>query len=575
MRVVKPQLVRRAEIGEAEVRTRELEQVLEQTGEAVIVKDLNAVVTYWNREAASLYGYSAREAVGQPLRKLHAADLSDADYAKIIERIRAGKPSSASTERRKKSGEVVRVALKTTPLLDAQGKLVGEITVARDVTALHYTEEALRAAQATLEARLAAIREANRNLSREIAARRKADAAMRRNNRALAATVRQLESFHRDGEAMSRMAELLQSCTQRDEAYAIVRETAAQLFPDSAGSLFIYRESRDVLEHAATWGSGRVPDATLAPDECWALRLGNPHFAPRKGSIRCRHAHESAPSYVCMPVQGQGQILGLLHVALEVNPRSMRPARDVEQRLRALTDRVGPALANLKLRDALRVLALHDSLTGLYNRRYLEDALKRELHRATRSGKPVSMIMIDIDHFKRFNDTFGHDAGDFVLSAVAKSVTRNIRPSDLACRYGGEELAVVLVEADFDCAMQRAEKLRLAIRETNLTHRGQTLPAPTASFGVAVYPRHGANLAEFMKAADEALYRAKQQGRDRVCAAEATPPPPRERGPLRRLRRRQAFSFFVASISGPRMSIGTGKTMVEFLSPAICVRVCR
>ena len=184
----------------------------------------------------------------------------------------------------------------------------------------------MRAAHATLKARLAAIREANRNLSREIAARRKADAAMLRNNHALAATVRQLESFHRDGQSLSRMAELLQSCTRRSEAYAIVRETGAQLFPNSSGSLFIYRESRDAARACrARWGSERSPDATLAPDECWALRLGSPHFVPRKGEIRCRHAHEDGMSYVCMPVQGQGQILGLLHIALEVGPRTHAP----------------------------------------------------------------------------------------------------------------------------------------------------------------------------------------------------------------------------------------------------------
>jgi diguanylate cyclase (GGDEF)-like protein/PAS domain S-box-containing protein len=524
MRVVKPLVVRGTGNGASEGHARELEQVLEQTGEAVIVKDLNAVVTYWNREAAALYGFSAQEAVGQPLRKLHAADRSEADYARILDRIRAGVPTSSCTERRKKSGEIVRVALKTTPLLDTQGKLVGEITVARDVTALHRTEETLRAAQATLQARLAAIREANRNLTREIAARRKADAAMRRNNQAMAATVRQLESLHRAGEVLSRMAELLQSCAQRVEAYAIVRETGVQLFPDSSGSLFIYRESRDVLEHVTTWGSGRAPDATLAPDECWALRLGSPHFVPRKGTIRCRHAHEDAESYVCMPVHGQGQVLGLLHIALEVSPRSMRPARDAEQRLRAMTDRVGPALANLKLRDALREMALRDSLTGLYNRRYLEDALNRELHRAERSGKPVSVVMIDIDHFKHFNDKYGHDAGDFVLSAVGRAITKSIRPSDIACRYGGEELAVVLSEANLECARERAEQLRLAIRDTNLTHLGQTLPAPTASFGIAVYPVNGTKPADLLKAADQALYRAKQEGRDRVCvAAEAAP----------------------------------------------------
>jgi len=524
MRVVKSLVVSETGNGQAEARARELEQVLEQTGEAVIVKDLNAVVTYWNSEAANLYGYSAQEAIGQPLRKLHAADLSDADYARLLDRVRAGKPTASSTERRKKGGDLVRVALKTTPLLDAEGKLVGEITVARDVTALQRTEEALRAAQATLQARLTAIREANRNLTREIAARHKADAAMRSNNQALGATVRQLESFHRDGEVLSRMAELLQSCTTRPEAYAIVRETGAQLFPDASGSLFIYRDSRDALEHVTTWGHGPVPEVTLAPDECWALRLGNPHFVPGKGTIRCHHAHEDVASYVCMPVQGQGQVLGLLHIAVEVNPRTMRPSRDAEQRLRALTDRVGPALANLKLRDALRELALRDSLTGMYNRRYLDDALSRELYRAERSGKPLSVVMIDIDHFKIFNDKYGHDAGDFVLSGVARAIMKNIRPSDIACRYGGEELAVVFADTDLECARERAEVLRLAIRETNLTLLGQALPAPTASFGVSMYPTNGAKPVDLLKAADKALYRAKQEGRDRVCtAAEAEP----------------------------------------------------
>ena len=521
MRALKPQMVPGAGTWQAEARARELEQVLEQSGEAVIVKDLDAVVTYWNREATSLYGFTAEEAVGQPLRRLHAADLSDADYARIQERIRSGVATSMSTERRKKNGDIVRVALKTTPLRDVDGNLIGEITVARDVTTLHRTEEALRAAHATLKARLAAIREANRNLSREIAARRKAEAAMLRNNHALAATVKQLEAFQCDNQTLSRMAELLQSCTRRGEAYAVVRETGAQLFPSSSGSLFIYRESRDLLEHVSTWGSGVEPDATLSPDECWALRLGSAHFVPRGGEIRCRHASEETASYVCMPVQGQGQILGLLHLALEIGPQSLRPAADTEHRLRAMTDRVGPALANLKLRDALREMALRDGLTGLYNRRYLEDALNRELHRAERNRACVAVLMIDIDQFKHFNDKYGHDAGDFVLSAVSRAVTKSIRLSDIACRYGGEELVVVLCEADLACALERAEEIRAAIRSTHLRHLGQTLPAPTASFGVAAYPQHGTKPTDLLKAADQALYRAKQEGRDRVCAAAA------------------------------------------------------
>jgi diguanylate cyclase (GGDEF)-like protein/PAS domain S-box-containing protein len=524
MRIAKAEMSGDTKKGQFDLITHELVQALEHIDDAVIIKDLNAVVTYWNRAAASIYGFSAQEAIGHSLRQLHAADVSDADYARILERVRAGIPTSTTTERRKKGGEIVRVAIKTVPLLDSRGKLVGEITIARDVTALHRSNEALRAAQTNLQGRLAGIRDANRNLTREIAARHKTDAEMRRNNNALAATVRQLESFHRDGEALSRMAELLQACTEYAEAYAIVRETGEQLFPESAGSLFIYREPHDLLEYACSWGSARSPVRTLAPDECWALRLGSPHYVPLKGAIRCRHTHEDVQSYVCMPVQGQGQVLGLLHIAVDVSPGNSRPARDTERRLRAMTDRVGPALANLRLRDALREMAVRDGLTGLYNRRYLEDVLTRELHRAERNGKSVSVVMIDIDHFKRFNDKFGHDAGDFVLSTLARAITKSIRPSDIACRYGGEELVVVLAEADLNCASGRAEQLRVTIRETNLIHLGQTLPSPTASFGVAVSPANGTGPAALLKAADQALYRAKEEGRDRVCVASVLEP---------------------------------------------------
>ncbi len=527
MRMVKTDAVRGAGItgtrALSEARARQLEQVVEQSGESIVVKDMNAVVTVWNREATALYGFTTEEAIGRSLRELHAADLSEADYARILARIRAGKPTTSTVERRKKNGEIVRVLNKTTPLVDAQNRLIGEITIARDVTELRRTEEALREAQANLTAKLTAIRDANRKLAREVAARRKTETDLRDGHAKLEASVRQLESLQHDDQMLVNMAELLQSCAQRDEAYAVVREVAGKLFPGVVGRLYIHRESRDVLEHVATWGREQTPENGFTPDECWALRLGRPHTVQNQGAIRCRHAQGSAPSYVCMPVQGEGQVLGLLHLELDINDDDKaQRAEGTPRRLRALVDRIGPSLANLKLRDSLRVLALHDPLTGLYNRRYMDDALKREAHRVKRSNKPLSLIMIDIDHFKRFNDTFGHDAGDFVLSAVAKIITKNVRPTDIACRYGGEELAVLLPEADLECAMGRAELLRVALREASLTHRDQVLPAPTASFGVSEYPAHGENLEDFIKASDRALYRAKQGGRDQVCAAETT-----------------------------------------------------
>ena len=171
----------------------------------------------------------------------------------------------------------------------------------------------------------------------------------------------------------------------------------------------------------------------------------------------------------------------------------------------------------LKLRDALREMALRDGLTGLYNRRYLEDAMTRELNRAERNRTAVSVIMIDIDHFKRFTDKFGHAAGDFVLNAVARTIASSTRASDIACRYGGEAPAVMLADADLQSARERAEQMRQAIRGIDLNRLGQTLPPPDRIFGPAVYPQHGTTAGDLLKGADRALYRVKQEGRDRVC----------------------------------------------------------
>ncbi|MSQ52892.1 MAG: diguanylate cyclase [Betaproteobacteria bacterium] len=505
-------------------RAMQLEQVLEQSGDSVVVKDLNAVVTYWNREATNIYGFSTEDAIGRPLRELQAADMSEAQYDALLARIRAGKPTSCTAERRRKNGEPVWVALKTTPLTDLQGRLIGEITVARDITAIHLAQEALKNAHANMEARVEAIREANRNLSKEVGSRRKTEGALRDANGTLESTVQRLESFHRDGEALSRMAEVLQPCVQRDEAYAVIREAGEELFAGVRGALYIFRESHDALEQVASWGPESEPEGVLVPDDCWALRLGRPHHVRVEGLIRCRHVAADRPYYACLPVQGQGQVLGMLHLEVNMSREIPREARDaLERRMRAVVDRIGPALANLKLRDSLRSMSLRDALTGLYNRRYMDDALQREIHRVGRSGKPVSLIMIDIDHFKRFNDTYGHDAGYYVLAAVAQVLPKNLHSSDLACRYGGEELTVVLPEASLACAIERAGILREAIRALSLRHREQTLPVLTASFGVASFPGHGANATELMKAADQALYRAKHLGRDQVCAAEDPP----------------------------------------------------
>jgi diguanylate cyclase (GGDEF)-like protein len=177
------------------------------------------------------------------------------------------------------------------------------------------------------------------------------------------------------------------------------------------------------------------------------------------------------------------------------------------------------ALANLKLRETLHQQSIRDPLTGLFNRRYLEESLNREIHRALRTERSLAVVMIDVDRFKQFNDTFGHDAGDAVLRELGTFLQTHVRTSDIACRYGGEELTLIFPDADLEDAAHRAEALRQGIKELEITHRGQTLDQITISMGVSACPDCGTDGDDLIKAADAALYRAKKEGRDRTVVA--------------------------------------------------------
>ena len=177
------------------------------------------------------------------------------------------------------------------------------------------------------------------------------------------------------------------------------------------------------------------------------------------------------------------------------------------------------SIANIRLREALRTQSVRDALTGLYNRRYLEEILEREVRRATRASQSLGILMIDLDHFKNFNDTYGHDAGDAVLRETGASLTKGIRAEDFVCRFGGEEFVVILPTANVEAACARAERLRLKMKELTVLHQGKSMGMLTISVGVAVFPEHGSSPKELMAAADAALYEAKRNGRDQIAVA--------------------------------------------------------
>ena len=167
--------------------------------------------------------------------------------------------------------------------------------------------------------------------------------------------------------------------------------------------------------------------------------------------------------------------------------------------------------------------SLHDPLTGLYNRRYLEEHLQRELLRGERRHRPLTVVMLDVDHFKRFNDRHGHAAGDALLAKVGQTLREMVRNEDVACRYGGEEFTLVLPETDRGTGLRRAEEIRAAIGAITVLHAREVLGPVTASLGLAVYPEDAKDGASLVQLADAALYRAKHAGRNRVVVHGETP----------------------------------------------------
>jgi diguanylate cyclase (GGDEF)-like protein len=189
--------------------------------------------------------------------------------------------------------------------------------------------------------------------------------------------------------------------------------------------------------------------------------------------------------------------------------------------LQMLAETIALALANLRLRETLRNQSIRDPLTGLFNRRYLDESLDLDVARSARAGGALGVIMLDVDHFKRFNDLHGHDAGDAVLQEMGKLLSQHVRKGDVACRYGGEEFVLVLPGATAEQARARAETLRAAAQAMTLSHKGQALGAVTVSLGVAAFPDHGNDPKVILTAADAALYAAKRAGRNRIEIAGA------------------------------------------------------
>lgn len=344
------------------------------------------------------------------------------------------------------------------------------------------------------------------------------DADLQRANSELRRNADTLQARSEMIELLGGMSHRMQTARTDGELAAVIQCFVPRVLPAIPGALYAHNHSRNLLVRLASWGDLTLTQEAFSPEQCWGLRRGQGHCVVAPGTdVVCAHVDDPSAVYHCEPLLAGGEVIGLLYLEGVVEAES-------RFRLAVLTENIASALLNHQLQRGLREQTIRDPLTALFNRRYMEEALAIEIARASRTGEPLGLAMCDIDHFKRFNDEFGHDAGVVVLRAVATEMTRHFRDGDVVCRYGGEEFTIIAPGAMLPALVERVERLRMAVAETSVRHGDRSLGAIRMSFGIAAwYPEMERNGSTLIQLADNALYRAKRGGRDRVVVADQPP----------------------------------------------------
>lgn len=461
--------------------------IFENISDGVIVTDLLGRVIDWNRAAEKMFGYGKAEVLGKTLGILHKAEESAVLTQQIIEELHTANRWAGEINFVRKDGTEGVCETVFVPLYNEHGQPSATIGVNRNITE-----------------------------------RKQAEAALQQANEQLTSWVQQLEQRNHEIALLSQMSDILQACLTVEEAYKVIAQLIQPLFPETSGGVFIISSSKHLVEAVTTWGDSNFGSKKVfSPKHCWALRRGRSHFSTADDhGLHCSHIEEDLfeGEALCVPMVAQGEALGMLHFHSQQKGQLIAAKQQLAS---AVAERIALALANLRLTEALQQQSIRDPLTGLFNRRYLEESLEREISRAERSQKRVGIIMMDVDHFKSFNDRFGHEAGDIVLRELGGFLRKQIRKADIACRYGGEEIMLILPESSLDVCQERAERIRQTVKNLDIQHQRQKLGCISLSLGVAMYPEHGLTGTAVIEAADAALYIAKKTGRDRVVMAQS------------------------------------------------------
>ena len=469
-----------------------LDSLIQNSPLGIIVLDRQGAVELANSAFEKLFECDRHELASIDIRRLGASPEEASESTELIRQIFAGNALRKTIRHQQKDGTALDLAMHGVPL-SVGGEVRGAYLIYEDVS-----EQA------------------------------RANEAQRQYAESLSQLVKELELRTIQTSLLNEMGSLLACSAEVQEACEVVANSAQRLFPDSsAGAIYLYRSSRDLIEAAVRWGCKDLLAPTFPPDACWSLRRGQPHWSGHLGNdIVCQHlTKSSATDSLCVPMVAQGNTIGVLQLEFTSNggnPHQFptESLRDSRQSLAvSAASNLALSLASLQLRETLREQSIRDPLTRLFNRRFLEESFERELQLAGRKGQSIAVLFLDLDHFKSFNDTFGHDAGDMVLQSLADLFRRFFRSTDICCRYGGEEFAIILPESTSSDAAISADALRSEVKGLRLQYKKQLLGQLTVSAGVAAFPEHGVTAEGLLKIADQCLYESKARGRDVVTVA--------------------------------------------------------
>ncbi len=493
--------------------------VLDATTDGIWEIDLRNRKVTGSPKVKSLLGYSDAEMPDQheAFEALVHPDDRQRAIAALKNHVKHGAPLVDEFRILAKNGIYLWMSRRGKSVRDAGGNVIKIVGSISDISGRKNAELALQQLNTELELRVA---QRTADLTREIAGHQATRRRLEEANRELRISLDRVRQQTREMELLHEMCELLQGVGSADEFNKIISHAMQQMFNAKSGGLYAIRASGDLVEATCTWGKVEYSDTVFHPNDCWALKLSKLHFvANRTDDAACRHvADDDTTGYVCVPLNAHGETQGLIHLRA-TSESAKESLRGKLPLIQTVAEYLALALGNFRQQQTLRYQSVRDALTGLFNRRYLEESIAREVARVARDNQSLGIIMFDLDHFKRVNDTYGHDMGDAVLRQLGEVLLHHVREEDIACRYGGEEFTVILPGADIDVTRQRAEELRHLIEAMKVQHGEQVLGDLSVSLGVACFPMHGKTWQDVLTAADKALYEAKQTGRKRVVVA--------------------------------------------------------